>query len=496
MLGEGYFTYKELAQIFFSHYQFNIYGLSDPSIYDATLLPKTLEEAASRYVQAIKTIQPKGPYNLLGFSYGGTLAYYVAKNLLAQGDHIKALHIVDGFPPEMYQKLSAKDHAELLEELVNFVILTLNNRFYDEKLKPIKLIKFDKLSPIDQVNKSFDALIFKVKKQESNALLMLARQHLLLMLETKEINKIPIWANLYLSTPNQTYLDVIHHIHKIVKKSAHCQTYFWNNYFEEVNLAGRRLEAKHLQLLKPQKMNLGHSVHIFWERAHDRLFNFPSDYFGPNPFYYLEKTDDSHPICHLYSLDWRQFAFFKNQLAKTPQVTHLHAYPLYDRIAEKYERKDKIYVTKYGISFRISKENIAKLRDFFSQQQISNFSLEENCRLPLPYVEVQQSIEHFFINLDIYWNHQYLMSLYFNCHGKTQMILENIFAVMKMNIDRFSELDNNLYNYSHFIFDINDPSIFNAVDQISSWLNRFITLLLPYVEPPIENQSQQVMNIK
>ncbi|WP_419420731.1 AMP-binding protein [Legionella sp. D16C41] len=496
LLGEGYFTYKELAQVFLSHYQFNVYGLSDPSIYDAKLLPKTLEEAASRYVQAIKTIQPKGPYNLLGFSYGGTLAYFVAKQLLEQGEHIKALHLVDAFPPEMYQKLSAKDHAELLEELINFVIQTLNNRFYNEKLKHIKLIKFDKLSPLDQVTKSFDSLILKVVKQESKALLLLARQHLLLMLETKEINKIPVWANLYLSTPNQTYLDVIHRINKIVKKSANCQTYFWNNYFEEVNLAGKRVDVKHLQLLKPQTTNLGNSAHIFWERAHDPLFNLHFDYFGPKPFYYLERVNDVYFNLHLYSLDWRELAFFKNQLAKIFQVTHLLTYPLYDRTAEKYERKDKIYVTKYCLSSRLSKEKIAKLHDFFAEQKIDNFNFKDNPKLLLPYIEEQQYIEHFFINLDIYWNSQYLMSLYFNCHGKAQRLLEKIFAVMKMDIDRFSELNNNLYNYSHFIYDIYNPSIFNAVEQISSWLNKFITLLLPYVEPTIEHEPQQIMSLQ
>ncbi|KTC86989.1 non-ribosomal peptide synthetase [Legionella brunensis] len=494
LLGEGYFTYKELAQIFSSHYQFNIYGLSDPSIYDPTLLPKTLEEAASRYVEAIKTVQPQGPYNLLGFSYGGTLAYYVAKQLLAQGDRIKALHLVDGFPPQMYQKLSAKDHAELLEELVNFVIQTLNNRFYDEKLKRIKLSNFDKLSPVNQINKSFNELIIKVKKQESKALLMLARQHLLLMLETKEINKLPVWANLYLSTPNQTYLDVINRIHKIVKKSAHCQSYFWNHYFEEVNLAGKRVGVQHLQLLKPQKTNFGNSAHIFWERAHDPLFNLPYDYFGPKPFFYLEKVDEISSICHLYSLDWRQLAFFKQQLAQTPQVTNLHAYPIYDRIAEKYERKDRIYVTKYCLSFRIPKEEIAKLQDFFREKQISHFHLKGDRKLSLPYIEGQQPDELFCINLDIHWNGQYLMSLYFNCHGKSQIVLEKIFAVMKMNIDRFSERNNNLYNYSHYTYDIDDPSIFNAVEHISSWLNCFITLLLPHVEPPIENKHLQMMN--
>ncbi len=370
LLGEGYFTYKELAQIFSSHYQFNVYGLSDPSIYDPSLLPKTLDEAAIRYVQTIKKTQPKGPYNLLGFSYGATLAYYVAKLLLAQGEKIEALHLVDSFPPEMYQNLSAKSHAQLLEELINFVIKTLNNRFYDEKLKLIKLTNFDKLLPAVQINKSFDALILKVKKTESKALLMLARQHLLLMLESKEVKKIPVWANLYLSTPNQTYLNVIHHIHKIVKKSSHCQSYFWNHYFEEVNLAGKRTSSNHLQLLQSKRANWGESAHLFWERAHDPLYNLAYDYFGPTPYYYLEQKDETNDTCHLYSLDWRYLAFFKKEFSQHPEITDIRTYHLYDRIAEKYERRDRIYAAKYSISFTISRSKLPLIHDLLGSKKI------------------------------------------------------------------------------------------------------------------------------
>lgn len=499
LLGEGYFTYKELAKIFFSHYKFNIYGLSDPSLSDERFLPKSLEDAASRYVNAIRKIQPKGPYNLLGFSYGGTLAYYVAKELLAQGEQIKALHLVDGFPPALYQRLSAKEHAKLLEELINFVIQTLNNRFYDEGLKAIRLVRFDKLTPKEQVNTSFRGLLSKVKKQSSRLLLMLARQHLLFMLESKEPNKLPLWAELYLSTPNQTYLNVIYRIHNIVKRSADCQSYYWNHYFQEVNLVGNRVQVKHLDLLRPQSMQVQHSAHLFWQRAHDPLFNFPVDYLALKPFYSVEKLNEEQSVCHVYSLSWQSLIYYKNTLADWPQIINLYAYPLYERISEKYECKDRLFTTKYVLSFIIHNDQLVKLHQFFDKK-VKQYTPENNSAQVLKQLvmqiidkEEQQSSKSFFINLDIYWNGGYLMSLYFNCHADYKALLRKIFIQTKIEIDKFSDFDNDLYNLSHFIVDLSKPSIFDAINEISTWLNQFMTLLIPPVKSHSGRENRMIV---
>ena len=66
-----------------------------------TLTPSNLEtfrdfrETASVYLSAIKTRQPKGPYALTGFSYGGLLAYEIACQLLAEGEEVNMLAIID-----------------------------------------------------------------------------------------------------------------------------------------------------------------------------------------------------------------------------------------------------------------------------------------------------------------------------------------------------------------------------------------------------------------
>lgn len=54
-----------------------------------------LEERAAEYVPAIKEVQPEGPYTLGGWSLGGALAYEVAKQLIAAGDEVAAILLID-----------------------------------------------------------------------------------------------------------------------------------------------------------------------------------------------------------------------------------------------------------------------------------------------------------------------------------------------------------------------------------------------------------------
>ena len=54
-----------------------------------------LEERAAAYLPAIKEIQPEGPYTLGGWSLGGALAYEVAKQLIAAGDEVASILLID-----------------------------------------------------------------------------------------------------------------------------------------------------------------------------------------------------------------------------------------------------------------------------------------------------------------------------------------------------------------------------------------------------------------
>jgi len=66
-------------------------GLTDPALPPA----QRIEALAERYLQAIRSAQPAGPYALVGHSFGGFLAFDIARRLDALGERVELLGIID-----------------------------------------------------------------------------------------------------------------------------------------------------------------------------------------------------------------------------------------------------------------------------------------------------------------------------------------------------------------------------------------------------------------
>lgn len=84
-----------------------VYGLDSPfhnSPADYTL---SFEEVASLYIDEIRNIQPRGPYMLGGWSLGGIHAYETTRQLIAQGETITSLTMIDSPCPGTLPPLPA-----------------------------------------------------------------------------------------------------------------------------------------------------------------------------------------------------------------------------------------------------------------------------------------------------------------------------------------------------------------------------------------------------
>ncbi|KAM5429005.1 putative secondary metabolism biosynthetic enzyme [Microsporum canis] len=73
-----------------------VFGLTSvfaniPDQFDNASIP----ELASLYVAEIKCRQPHGPYSLLGYSVGGTIAYEAARQLIADKEAVERIYLVD-----------------------------------------------------------------------------------------------------------------------------------------------------------------------------------------------------------------------------------------------------------------------------------------------------------------------------------------------------------------------------------------------------------------
>jgi nonribosomal peptide synthetase DhbF len=75
-----------------------IYGLQARSLTQRSATPQTLEEMVADYLQMIRTVQPAGPYNLLGWSFGGLVAYAIAASLQHAGEQVGTLALMDSYP--------------------------------------------------------------------------------------------------------------------------------------------------------------------------------------------------------------------------------------------------------------------------------------------------------------------------------------------------------------------------------------------------------------
>ncbi|WP_459206816.1 non-ribosomal peptide synthase/polyketide synthase [Pseudomonas sp. MLB6B] len=77
-----------------------VYGLQCRMLLDHAWEDDSIQSMAIDYAQYIRQKQPDGPYQLAGWSLGGTLAVLVAQELESQGQQVTLLGLVDSFVPD------------------------------------------------------------------------------------------------------------------------------------------------------------------------------------------------------------------------------------------------------------------------------------------------------------------------------------------------------------------------------------------------------------
>ncbi|MBD2596806.1 amino acid adenylation domain-containing protein [Nostoc spongiaeforme FACHB-130] len=105
-----------------------VYGLQAQGL-DGKQAPHTsVEDMAAHYIKEIRTVQPHSPYLLGGFSSGGTIAYEMARQFVAQGDRVALLAMFDTYNPSLYIS-----HPSLLRTLYVYWLTLLRLPSVDRK---------------------------------------------------------------------------------------------------------------------------------------------------------------------------------------------------------------------------------------------------------------------------------------------------------------------------------------------------------------------------
>jgi thioesterase domain-containing protein/acyl carrier protein len=92
-----------------------IYGMQQKGIDGAEEPSQSIEEMARYSLEAVKQLQPQGPYLLVGYSLGGLVTLEMARQLNAAGETVALLAMLDSYPEIRY--LSFAQRSRLLARL-------------------------------------------------------------------------------------------------------------------------------------------------------------------------------------------------------------------------------------------------------------------------------------------------------------------------------------------------------------------------------------------
>jgi thioesterase domain-containing protein len=76
-----------------------VYQFRPPSMGSGGVAPSTLEGVAERFVEHLVTAEPDGPYCLGGYSFGGRIAFEMARRLERSGRPVAFLGLIDTYGP-------------------------------------------------------------------------------------------------------------------------------------------------------------------------------------------------------------------------------------------------------------------------------------------------------------------------------------------------------------------------------------------------------------
>ncbi|HVK57389.1 MAG TPA: amino acid adenylation domain-containing protein, partial [Candidatus Kapabacteria bacterium] len=111
--GGGFFYYRKLAELLGPDQpSFGIRSPQEPF--------SRIEDMARFYIKEIQKFQPKGPYYLGGFCFGGNVAFEMAQQLTAKGEKVALLVMLESSPPNVNHKQSWSTTAAKYS-LENFV---------------------------------------------------------------------------------------------------------------------------------------------------------------------------------------------------------------------------------------------------------------------------------------------------------------------------------------------------------------------------------------
>ena len=81
--------------------------------------------AARAYLREIREVSPRGPYRLCGHSFGGWVAFEIARQLVADGERVEMLAVLDSEAPDDAPRPAPYTRVEVLERLISIYEMSI-----------------------------------------------------------------------------------------------------------------------------------------------------------------------------------------------------------------------------------------------------------------------------------------------------------------------------------------------------------------------------------
>lgn len=99
-----------------------VYGLQSRALTMRAAAASSFDLMIEDYASLIRSIQPVGPYHLLGWSFGGTAAFALATRFQSEGDDVGLLAMLDSYPHAT--RFGDFEQDSMLESVFSFLNLT------------------------------------------------------------------------------------------------------------------------------------------------------------------------------------------------------------------------------------------------------------------------------------------------------------------------------------------------------------------------------------
>lgn len=128
--------------------EYPVYGLEQFSVSGKIYLLPTIEEMAEAYIQSIKRVRPKGPYRIGGYSFGGIVAFEMARQLIEAGEEPPEIILIDALLPgtEVFNAIDTKAFGETEFSIMALFLIA---NFFGFRWGANRFIQIDEVTGLD-----------------------------------------------------------------------------------------------------------------------------------------------------------------------------------------------------------------------------------------------------------------------------------------------------------------------------------------------------------